>query len=220
MLIHLLKKEFLVELRSKEISASMLTFGLAVILIFSFSINVSPAVFHQFAPGLYWIMVLFIADLGLHRMFSHEKEFDTFSMIISAPFDRGLIFLSKWVAGTAFLIIAELLITVPFFLFLQLDIPLQWGKLIGIIILGNAGIMAIGSIVSGLAMRAKMSEVLLPILLFPLVSPNIIACVKATTAIFDNQLFATWQTWFQLMVTFTVVFGLAGYLFFDHLTEE
>lgn len=220
MFLRLLKKDLLVEFRSREISASMLTFGLAVIMIFSFSINISPDLFRHFAPGLYWIMVLFIAVLGLHRMFSHEKEYDTFSMIISAPVERGLIFLAKWISGVLFLTVAEILITLPFLLFLQVGIPEQWVILIAIILLGNIGIMAIGSLVSGLAMRAKMSEVLLPILLFPLVSPQIIATVKATTAVFEGKPLASWQLWLNLMVTFALVFGLAGYLFFEHITEE
>ncbi len=220
MLLQLLKKDLLIELRSREISASMLTFGLAVILIFSFSINISPDLFTQFAPGLYWVMVLFIAVLGLHRMFSHEKEFDTFSMLISAPIDRGLIYLSKWISGVFFLIIAEVLVSIPFILFLEVPVPDQWIMTLGVILLGNTGIMAIGSLVSGLAMRAKMSEVLLPILLFPLVSPHMIATVKAMTAVMESRPLINWQLWLQLMITFTVVFGLAGYLFFEHITEE
>lgn len=216
----LLRKDFLVELHSREVSATMLTFGLAVILIFSFAFNESPAVFRTFAPGLYWVMILFISVLGLHRIFTHEKEFDTFSTLISAPIDRGLIYLSKCVAGIAFLTITEILISLPFILFLGIDLPNQWGLLIGLIMIGNIGIMNIGSLVAGLAMRAKMSEVLLPILLFPLVSPLIIALVKASAAILANQSFEYWQFWFQLILTFAVVFGSAGYLLFDHITEE
>ncbi|MFH1852026.1 MAG: heme exporter protein CcmB [Candidatus Neomarinimicrobiota bacterium] len=216
----LLKKDLLIELRSKEISATMLAFGLAVILIFAFAFNLSSALFQTIAPGLYWVMVLFVAVLGLHRVFTHEKEFDTFSAILSAPIDRGLIFLSKCVSGIIFLLIAELLITLPFILFLQVTIEHNRLLLVGLILLGNVGIMTIGSLVSGLAMRAKMSEVLLPILLFPLVAPQIIAAVKTTAAVIDNLPFSEWRTWLQLMITFAGVFGLAGYLLFEHLTEE
>ncbi len=220
MFLKLLRKDFLVELRSREVSATMLTFGLAVILIFSFAFNVSPEVFRKFAPGLYWVMILFISVLGLHRLFTHEKEFDTFSALISAPVDRSLIYLSKTVAGIGFLLVAEVLITIPFVLFLGIELPENWLVLVGLITLGDIGIMATGSLVSGLAMRAKMSEVLLPILLFPLVAPLIIALVKATAAVLENLPFDFWRIWFQLLITFAVVFGLAGYLLFDHLTEE
>ncbi len=216
----LLKKDLLVELRSREISASMLTFGLAVILIFSFAFNVSSDIFARFAPGLYWTMILFIAVLGLHRSFSHEREFDTFSTILAAPVDRGLIYLSKLTSGFLFLLLTQILISGPFVLFLQLEVPRDWGYLLLVILLGNFGIMAIGSLVSALAMRAKMSEVLVPILLFPLVSPLLIASVKATAAVFAGFPLGEWQLWLQLQITFGAVFGLAGFLLFDNLAEE
>jgi heme exporter protein B len=166
----LLKKEFLVELKSKEISTSMLTFGVVVILIFAFSFNVSPKVMTTFAPGLFWVMTLFISTLGLHRMYAYEKEFDAFGFLISAPVDRGLIFLAKWISGTLYSLIADLFILPPFILFLQLQIDIHLGLAVLILVCGNLGLMVLGSLVSGLAMRAKMSEVLLPILLFPLAS--------------------------------------------------
>ena len=80
--------------------------------------------------------------------------------------------------------------------------------------------MAIGSLVSGLAMRAKMSEILLPIFLFPLVSPLLIASVKATNGWFQGLPFMNLQYCVLLMITFVIVFVLVGYTIFDHITEE
>ncbi|NOZ03322.1 MAG: hypothetical protein GXO92_01765 [FCB group bacterium] len=216
----LLKKEMQIELRSKEISVSMLAFGLTVILTFAFAFNVSPIIFKTFAPGLFWIMILFIAVLGLHRMYAYEKDFDAFSLMVSAPVDRGLIFLAKWVSGVVFLFITELLIVPPFLLFLQLNLVLNVYQGLLLLLMGNLGIMVIGSLVSGLAMRAKMSEVLLPILLFPLVSPIIIAATKATVGLVNRSPFWQWQIWVLIMGTFIVIFAIVGYTIFDHITEE
>lgn len=216
----LLKKELQVELRSKEITASMLTFGLTIILTFAFAFNVSPSLYQTFAPGLLWIMVLFISVLGLHRMFAFEKDFDAFSLVISAPIDRGLIFLSKWVSGSILILVSEIFIVPPFFLFLQLSTDFSIINGIGILFLGNSGIMVIGSIVSGLAMRAKMSEVLLPILLFPLVSPVIIAAAKATSGLLAGQVFGNYQLWILILLTFNVIYAIVGYTVFEHITEE
>ncbi len=216
----LLKKEFLVELKSKEISTSMLTFGVVVILIFAFSFNVSPKVMTTFAPGLFWVMTLFISTLGLHRMYAYEKEFDAFGFLISAPVDRGLIFLAKWISGTLYSLIADLFILPPFILFLQLQIDIHLGLAVLILVCGNLGLMVLGSLVSGLAMRAKMSEVLLPILLFPLASPVMIAATKASTALLNGDPFQSWQVWILILVTFIISFGLVGFLVFDHITEE
>ncbi len=220
MFFALLKKELTIELRTKEVSISMLAFALAVILTFSLAFNVSPTLFREFAPGLFWILILFIAVLGLHRMFAIEREFDAFTMMIAAPVDRGLIFLAKWLSGFLFLCLTEIVILPPFLLFLDVTLPSQLMTGAWLVLLGNLGIMVVGSLVSGLAMRAKMSEVLLPILLFPLVSPVVIAAVKATTGWMQEKPFATWQIWVLILTTFIVIFGLIGYTIFDHITEE
>ena len=220
MIYTLVRKDLLLELRTKEIIIPMFAFGLAIIMIFALSFNASQAINHAFSPGLLWIIILFISSLGLNRMFVLEKEFDAFSLSISAPVDRGIIFLAKWISGTILLIISETVIIPPFVIFMGLSLPNNWLIMIMIIIIGDLGIMAIGSLVSGLAMRAKMSEILLPILLFPLVSPVLIGAVKATNGWFQGIPFMNWQFWVLLMITFVLVFALLGYTIFDHITEE
>ncbi|MBL7013561.1 MAG: heme exporter protein CcmB [Candidatus Marinimicrobia bacterium] len=220
MFITLLKKDLLLELRSKEIIISMLTFGVTVILTFAFSFNVSPDIMSTFAPGLFWIMILFISVLGLQRSFAYEKEFDAYSLMLTSPVDRGFIFLSKWMSGTLFLIITECAVALPFVLFLQLNIDVDLIQLFGVIVLGDLGIMVGGSLVSGLAMRAKMSAVLLPILMFPIVSPVLIAAVKSTVGLLNHDPFVDWQLWIRIMGSFTVIFALIGYTLYDHISEE
>ncbi len=96
MLLNLIKKELLIEFRSKQIILSMLIFGLAIILIFALSSHISSEILSHYSAGLFWLMNLFIVVIGVHRSFAYEKEFDAFSLLVSAPVDRGLIFLSKW----------------------------------------------------------------------------------------------------------------------------
>ena len=216
----LVRKDLLLELRTKEIIIPMFAFGLAIILIFALSFNASQAINHTFSPGLLWIIILFISSLGLHRMFVLEKEFDAFALSLAAPIDRGLIFLSKAISGTILLLIAEIMIIPPFLIFLNLSVPGNWIIMVLILFIGDLGIMSIGAIVSGLSMRAKLSEVLLPILFFPLVSPHIIACVKATNYWFKGISFINWQFWIYLMISFVIIFFLIGFMIFDFITEE
>ncbi len=216
----LVRKDLLLELRTKEIIIPMFAFGLVIILIFSLSFNASQEINHTFSPGLLWIIILFISSLGLHRMFVLEKEFDAFTLNLAAPIDRGVIFLSKVVSGTIILLIAEILIIPPFLIFLNLSIPSNWPIMILILIIGDLGIMSIGAIISGLSMRAKLSEILFPILFFPLVSPHVIACVKATNYWFKEIPFFNWQSWIYLMITFFIIFFLVGFMIFDFITEE
>ena len=198
----LVRKDLLLEFRTKEIIIPMFTFGLAIILIFSLSFNASQEINHTFSPGLLWIIILFVSSLGLHRMFVLEKEFDAFTLNLAAPIDRGTIFISKVVSGTILLLIAEIMIIPPFVVFMNLSIPSNWPIMMLILIIGDLGIMSIGAIISGLSMRAKLSEILFPILFFPLVSPHLIACVKATNYWFKGIPFINWQSWVYLIITF------------------
>ena len=198
----------------------MIAFGVSVILLYSFSFNQSPETFSVFSSGLLWMVFLFISVLGLHRSFSLEKEFDAIGLVLSAPVDRAYIFLSKWISGFFFLLVSQLVIVPLFWLFLNLSVPVNWGGWIVLFLITDLGITSIGSLVAGITMRARMGEILLPILLFPLISPLLIGAVKSTDALMNNLAFNEWKIWFQLMVTFVVVFGLTGYVIFDYVSEE
>ena len=216
----LVRKDLLLEFRTKEIIIPMFTFGLAIILIFSLSFNASQEINHTFSPGLLWIIILFVSSLGLHRMFVLEKEFDAFTLNLAAPIDRGTIFISKVVSGTILLLIAEIMIIPPFVVFMNLSIPSNWPIMMLILIIGDLGIMSIGAIISGLSMRSKLREILFPILFFPLVSPHLIACVKATNYWFKGIPFINWQSWVYLIITFFIIFFLVGFMIFDFIAEE
>ena len=220
MFLTLLKKELFIEFRSREVVLSMLIFGLSIILAFAFTSNVSKVIITNYAPGMFWIMILFVSALGVHRSFSYEKNFDAFSMLISAPVDRGIIYLSKWISGTIFLTIMEVVIIVPFFKFLLLDLPSNFILFILTAILINLAIMSVASLVAGIVMRANLSEVLVPILFFPLVSPVIIAATKISSGILAKDPYQLWQFWLLIIVSIIVIFALAGYTLFDFITEE
>ena len=152
------------ELRSKQIILSMLFFGLAIILIFAFSSNVSKVVLSNYAPGMFWLMNLFIVVLGVHRSFAYEKDYDAFSILISSPVDRGIIFIAKWISGFLFITITQLVILIPFFKLLLLDIPIETFLFISTALLINLAIMAVANLVSGIVIRSNFSEILLPLL--------------------------------------------------------
>ena len=192
----------------------------SIILTFAFTTNVSKIIVLNYAPGMFWIMILFVTTLGVHRSFTYEKNFDAFSLLISAPIDRGLIYLSKWISGTIFLTVMEIIIIIPFFKFLLLDLPSNFILFSVTSILINFAIMSVASLVAGISMRANLSEVLVPILFFPLVSPVIIAATKISSGVLFGDPYQLWQIWLLIIVSVIVIFPLAGYTLFDFITEE
>ena len=220
MFLTLLKKELFIEFRSREVILSMLIFGLSIILVFAFTSNVSKVIVTNYAPGMFWIMVLLVTVLGVHRSFSYEKEFDAFSLLISSPIDRGLIYLAKWISGFIFLTIMEAIVIIPFFKFLLIEYPSDLLLSVGTTLLINLAIMSVASLVSGIAMRANLSEVLVPILFFPLVSPVVIAASKISAGIMAGEPYQIWQIWLLIVISIIVIFSLVGYTLFDFITEE
>ena len=220
MLLNLIKKELLIEFRSKQIILSMLIFGLAIILIFALSSNISFEILSNYSAGMFWLMNLFVVVIGVHRSFAYEKEFDAFSLLVSAPVDRGMIFLSKWVSGFIFITTTQLIIIAPFFKLLLLDIPENISFFILTSLLINLAMMSIASIVSGIVIRSNFSEVLLPLLMFPLLSPLMIAATKISNDIINSQSYELWNVWVLIIASIVVLFGLAGYALFDFIVEE
>ena len=217
---NLIWKELINEWRSREIVTSMFIFGLTVTLIFALAFNVSPIMFRQFAPGLLWVVILFTSVLGLNRLFSYEREMDAHWSWISAPIDRGHVFISKVLVGFIFLSIAELLFIFPFFLFLNIDLSFSFPLLFVTLILGNSAILSIGCLISGLALRADLREVLIPVLLFTIPSPVIIAATKSTVFIFQDKPFGEWSIWILILLTFSLISVLLGYLLYDQIVED
>ena len=220
MFLTLLKKELIMELRSKQMVLSMLVFASSIILIIALSSNVSKVILMNYSPGLFWLMNLFIVTLAVHRSFFYEKEFDAFTLLLSSPADRGTIFFAKWMSGVVFISITQLILFIPFFKLLILDIPQNYfGFLLGSLLV-NFAIMAVASLVSGVVVRSNYSDILLPILLFPLLSPLMIAATKISENIINQSPFTEWNVWILIVASVIIIFGLSGYTLFEYVVEE
>ena len=149
-----------------------------------------------------------------------EKEFDAFSLMLSAPIDRSTLFVSKSLSCFVLLFISQLVLLPIFSLFLQIPSFGKLSQLIGIFFLVDLGISFSGSLISGAVMRARVNEFLLPLLLFPIVTPLMISAVKSTTAIMSSAQISEWKLWFQIILTYDIIFGLLGFLIYDYVTEE
>ncbi len=219
-LLHLIKKEIRQEIRAKESIISMVVFGTSVILLFSFAFNATPAEFSRFLPGLMWMTFLFVSVLGLLRSFSAEKEMDAYAALLSSPVDRGSIYLGKLFAFWIFLLFAQLFTMPLFALFLNLNISAHLFTFMVLVFVTDWAIAAVGIMISGMGLRTRMGEVLVPVLMFPLLSPVLIAATKVTHTIVSGSTLAGTNFWMMILFTFAVVFTATGYLTFGAISEE
>jgi len=216
----IVQKDLISELRSKEIFSSMFIFCIVVIVIFNFSFEIGRAKIEEIAPGILWVAFIFAGVLGLNRSFILEKEKDCLQGLMLCPFDRGLIYLGKVVGNLLFMFLV-ILITLPIFcVFFNLSIFSYLPALILVILLGALGFISVGTILSAMSVNTKMREVLLPILLFPVVVPVLIACVKSTGKIFAGKSVSEISGWLKLMLAFDIIYLIVSYLTFEYVLEE
>lgn len=216
----ILAKDIRLELRTRESLAAMVVFALTVVLLFAFAFDFTPALRGTFTPGLMWLTYFFVAVLGLLRVFGQEKQLEAYDLLLTAPVDRSLIYLGKSTAFLLLLLVAQLLSLPVFVLFLELPLAAAPGYFFLILLVTDLAIAAVGGLVAGLSLRAPAGDTLLPIILFPLLTPILIAATKATSAALAGQPFAEWDFWIMLIITFFALFVLAGIFTFDYIAEQ
>lgn len=213
-------KDLRLELRTRESLSTMVIFAAAVILLFSFAFDAGPAQFRTFTPGLMWLTYFFTAVLGLLRSFGQEKELEAYSLLLTAPVDRSAIYLGKAAAFFVFLLAAQAVSLPLFGLFLEMPLLKAPAAMALILVLTDLAIAAVGILIAGMSLRSPAGETLLPILLFPLLAPLLIAATRATRAALGGRPIAEWDFWLMLLTTFLVLFALAGTFTFNYTSEQ
>ena len=220
MFITLLKKDLKLEFRSKEIILSTFVLGLSILLVFAISFQNQTKIIYEFSSGILWIVILFVSTFGLNRAFSIEQESNSMWTWLSSPTDRGLVFLSKMVSISIYVLLAEIMFLIPFLIFMKIPTNFSLINLIIIILVGTLAIITIGCLISTITLQTRIRNALIPILLFPSCTPIIISATKSTLLILRNRPFIDWSFWLLLMITFFVIFSLVGYIIFDRVIEE
>ena len=171
-------KDILLELRSRELVVSVLVFGLVVIVVFNFALNVTPQRVAAVAPGILWIAFAFAGVLAMNRAFAREKEQGGLDGLLLTPVSRDSIFLGKAAASFLFMLLVEAIL-LPIFAGL-LNFSAVSFTLVLTIVLATAGFALVGTLFAAIAVQTKSREILLPVLFFPVILPVIVGAVEAT----------------------------------------
>lgn len=214
----ILVKELAVEWRSKETLSVMLVFALLVLVIFNFAFELQGLDMRVVGPGLLWVAFSFSGVIGLGRSFAAERDKGSLEGMLLAPVDRGVIFLGKALANLIFIVIMEA-ITLPLFVIL-FNVTLDWFPLSAYLVLGTIGFAAVGTLLSAIAASTRLRDVMLPVLLFPILVPLLVASVKITAGALQGLAFSDYAGWFNLLVAYDIIFVVAAYLLFDFVVEE
>jgi heme exporter protein CcmB len=201
-------KDFRVESRSRELVFTTLFFALTSVLVFAFSfVQVDGTVPVGAASGILWVTLAFAGTIALTRTFEREREHDTLRGLLLSPVPRTAVYLGK-LFGVVLLLLAIQTLIVPLTgLFFQAPIARSAGWLILMLVTGALGFAAVGTLFAAMLVRARSRDVLLPLVLFPIVVPVIIAGVRGTNALFlPEPDFAMARLWLAMLISFDAVF--------------
>jgi heme exporter protein B len=217
-IVALVSKELATELRTKENLSAMLVFSLLVLIIFNFAFELKGVDLTTLGPGVLWVAFTFSGILGLGRSFATERDKSTLDGMLLAPVDRGAIFLGKAIANLIFIVVMEALTLLLFVILFNVSLP--WLPLVGYILLGTVGFAAVGTLLAAIAASTRMREVMLPVLLFPILVPLLVASVKITDGVLASRPFDEYSNWFNLLVAYDIIFLVIAFLVFDFVLEE
>jgi len=211
-------KDLAAEWRSRELISSMGVFALLVIFIFNFALDLDPKTRSSVMSGVLWATFIFSGTLGLNRSMAIEKDRGCLDGLLLAPVDRTAIYFGKALANMIFILaIAAIVLPVCFILY---GVNLFNPGLLLVILLGVEGYVAVGTLLAAMAVQTRTRDILLPILLFPVAIPVLVAAVKASSGFLAAIPMEEITPWLNLLLVFDVVFTAAAFMVFDYIVEE
>jgi len=211
-------KDLAAELRSRELLSAMLVFALLVILIFNFAMELDAKARATVTSGVLWVTFAFAGTLGLNRSMAMEKDRGCLDGLLLAPVDRSAIYFGKAIGNLVFMFIVEVIV-LPVYSILY-NINLFRPGLLLVILLGSVGYVAIGTLLASMAVQTRTRDVLLPILLFPLVIPVLVAAVKGSNGFLQGLEISEIMPWLNLLIVYDVIFTAIAFMVFDYVVEE
>jgi heme exporter protein B len=216
-----LRKDLAIEARSWEVLTTTLFFAAACVLVFAFAFVKEGQAAEDAAAGILWIAIAFSGTLALGRTFERERYGETLRALLMAPAPRPALYVGKLLGMLALLGIAEVML-VPMVAFLfQATLFTRPLLLAGLLAGGTIGFAAVGTLFAAMLVRARSRDVLLPILLYPITIPVIIAGVRGTAALLmtpPDEAIAT--MWIGILASFDVVFVTLALWTFEPLMTE
>jgi len=200
-------KDLHLELRTKEVINASLSFALVILLLFSFAFDPTAEQTREISGGLLWLVFAFAGTLIVNRSFSRELSNDCLDALIVSPVSGAALFLGKCLGNVTLLLAVELISLPVFGAFYNVPWTRQFCPLFLVLGLASWGLAIIGTMFSALTANLKLRELMLPVLVYPLMIPGLMAAIQLTTPLVAGQpLSGDLLGWLKLLVGFDVIF--------------
>jgi heme exporter protein B len=216
-----LRKDVAIEAKNWEVLTTTIFFAVACMMIFAFAFVKEGRPVEDAAAGILWIAIAFSGTLALGRTFERERYSETLRALLLAPAPRAALYVGKLFGMLALLAIAEALLVPMVALMFQAALFSRPLLLVGLLAGGTLGFCAVGTLFAAMLVRARSRDVLLPILLYPIIIPVIIAGVRGTAALLSaTPDEATAIMWLGILGAFDTVFLTLALWTFEPLMTE
>ncbi len=216
----IIAKDFLLEWRGRARINATIFFAVLTLLLFSFAVGPHHAILEQNAPGYLWLAIMLASVMSLGESQRVEAENAALEGLRLLALDPRAIYLGKSIVNMLFLM-ALALVLVPVSIALYgTTIRAGMGPLFSTLLLGTAAISAPGTLYAAIAVQARARDVLLPLLLFPILIPGLLAAVKATSLVLTGDPMGELVSWTMLLGAFNVVYWILCGLLFGRVIEE
>lgn len=200
-------KDLRSEFRTKEALNASFAFALVILLLFSFAFEPTQEQTRQMSGGLLWLVFAFAGALILNRSFARELPNDCLDALVAAPVSGAALFLGKALANLVLLMAVELVCLPVFGVFYNVRWTAQFWPLMGVVALGTWALTVIGTMFSALTVNLRLRELMLPMLVYPIMIPGLLACVQLTTPLVMGQpITSELMAWVKLLIGFNIIF--------------
>ncbi|RME54490.1 MAG: hypothetical protein D6795_04180 [Deltaproteobacteria bacterium] len=198
----------------------MIFFAFLLVVIFQFTFEPGKVNLTDLAPGLLWVMIVFSGLLGFSRSFAKDLEHHGLSGMAIAPIDPGAIYLGKTGANVCFLLAMEGVMLPLLGIFLNAPVFSNLLRIVPVVVLGTVGFASVGTLFASISVHTRLSEVILPLLLLPIVVPLLIFAVKATGRVMVGRSLADVATQLKFLAGIDLMFLALSFLLFEYTLTE
>ena len=214
------KKDLTTELRAKAGFNSVASLGVTILILLGLALGPDAQALRNAAVGAVWLATLFSGVLAFNRSFQVELESGALEPLLQYPGPRWTIFAGKLLGNLVFVSLMVVIVVAVGVVLFGVPIPAGWPALLGVIALGVVGLVVLGTFYASMASRSRAREVLLPLLLFPMLVPVLLAATMASKALLGADLMHETGAWTRLLIAFDLVFLVSTFIAFEQVIES
>ncbi|MEO7647484.1 MAG: heme exporter protein CcmB [Gemmatimonadaceae bacterium] len=214
------RKDVTTELRAKAGFNSVASLGVTILVLLGLALGPDAQALRDAAVGAVWLALLFSGVLAFNRSFQVELESGALEPLLQYPGPRWTIFAGKLLGNLIFLTLMVAIVVAVGIVLFSVRIPSRWPTLLGVLALGVVGLVVLGTFYASMASRSRAREVLLPLLLFPMLVPVLVAATTASKVLLGADLMHDAGAWIRLLVAYDLIFLIATFIAFEHVIES